>query len=208
MKERIEQLGRVWIEFNYRKIIPIEHCNDQHLIEYILNPETIYDFLEIKFIDDIAGHGLFAKQDIAKDTVIGILTGHIITDATDREASHSGQTLKTEADYSIIDSHHGGNQTHYIQHLPSQTALEKYCGHLDNEEIATSNLLAFDVETMDGFVLTYFKTARQISAGEIMGCPYETATGEQTMDGLYFFTKQGSICDISQSIVQIYRRHF
>jgi hypothetical protein len=201
--------GRRWLDLDYLSINE-SITADSHLQEYLTNPFKILKSLEIRYMNDQVGYGLYASEDIPRNTIIGFVTGEIKKfkaedigfDSNDPTAHiKSGSvTYDSYGNVYIIDSSKQSNHTHYIQHLPSSETVKRL--PIDKNEkimLCTSNLSEHELKYNE-LDLTYFKTNRIIRANELIGCSYRTNGNEAGMKSYCFFKKNGEIVDQSTLI--------
>jgi hypothetical protein len=196
--------GREWLDLDYSFIDPKE-C-DPFLFSFLKNPLAITRSLEIRYMGDKVGYGLFAAANIPKNTVIGFVSGEfkkwhsnevVFDPKNPTTLIESGQVSYDDyGNIYIIDSSRKSNHTHYVQHLPSKEMLSEL--NIINSNIATSNL-SEQLFPHDGFEYTYFCANRDIKHGEMIGCSYQINTEERDMDTYRFFSKKGKVIDYPSS---------
>jgi len=203
---RIHKLtGRKWFDFDYSKFDPPKPSDHPLLISYFADPSSILEKLEIRYMNDQVGHGLYATKEIPKDTVIGFVSGKLTKlSATEVDFDPKNPTTLIQSgtvsydDFGniyIVDSSKKSNHTHYIQHLPSDKMLLELDITEENREMISTGNLSEHTLNHKGFDLTYFCTDRDIKEGELIGCPYQVNTNEIKMHehDYCFFTKDGKI---------------
>ena len=200
--------GKEWFDLNYSLIG--ENVTNQFLISFFKDPLAIIRKLEIRYMDSKVGYGLYATEDIPKDTVIGFISGELKKfSAADVNFDPnipgaligSGSLSYDECgNINIIDSSKKSNHIHYVQHLPSEKMLTDLSIHFNKRKtIATSNL-SEHMLTFDGYDFTYFCASREIKKDEIIGCPYQTNSQENDMRKYYFFNHRGKIIHYSDLV--------
>lgn len=190
--------GRDWFDLDYSFIS--QEKSDPFLRKFLIDPLAITKSLEIRYMNDVVGYGLFAAENITKDTIIGFISGELkkihssevnfdIKNPT--ALIESGQvSYDDDGNIYIIDSSKKSNHTHYIQHLPSTNYLVAL--GIKSSIIATNNLSEYTLQ-YEGFDLTFFRANRDIEIGEIIGCPYQNNSDEMDMNRYSFFSKKGKM---------------
>ncbi len=197
--------GREWCDFDYSMFT--RDATNPYLISFLNNPLAILKKLEIRYMNATVGFGLYASENIPKDTVIGFISGELkklkaadinfdVNNPT--PLIKSGSVSYDDAgNINIIDSSFKSNHIHYVQHLPSEKMLsELNIPPEKKEDISVSNLSEY-MFTSDGYDFTYFYATRDIKKGEIIGCAYQDANKEKSMNNLCFFSKKGKIISYS-----------
>ena len=193
--------GRKWFDFDY-SLFNEELTDNLLLISYFEDPLSVLKKLEIRFMSDKVGYGLYAAEDISENTIIGFVSGELKKlKTTEVEFDSKNPTSLIESgtvsydDYGniyIIDSSKKSNHTHYVQHLPSYEMLLTLVSQEQTQMICTANLSEHSLKYGE-FDLTYFCTTRNIKKGEIIGCPYQVNEDEIKMNQYCFFTRKGEI---------------
>lgn len=183
--EEVEKkLGIIWTEKNL--------INEYHLDELksIFNqdetntdlPKIIKQLKEcqpklcIRFMNEKAGYGVFAHEDIPEDVFFTTYSGQLLPRSqfcTDeyirRDTSYCICAKQTTNDiYStqgFVDSIKYRNMGALVQHIP------KCSSDKDKHKHATENVTRVDI-LFEGFPVILFKTARAIKKGEILGWDY------------------------------------
>lgn len=168
---------------------------ENKISERLRNPIT--DRLEIRFINDTVGHGVFARENIQAGTIIGIYAGdtwprsckkyEVIYDGVkhycrlmwrggrdnDREYSYGNISAvddnKVPTELRIVNARYFGNITRFLQHFP--TIDEVPNALRGDSDLATANV-EFGATLFHGFRLYYLKTKRDINKGEPLGISY------------------------------------
>jgi hypothetical protein len=200
--------GREWCDLDYSWFMGI--ARNPAVISFLNDPLAILKKLEIRYMNAKVGYGLYASEDIPKDTVIGFISGELkkfkaaeinFDINNPRPLIKSGSvSYDNDGNIKIIDSSIKSNHIHYVQHLPSEKMLsELKIPPEKREAIYVSNLTEY-MFTYDGYNFTYFYASRYIKKGEIIGCAYQNVDQEKPMTNFCFFGKRGEIINYSDIV--------
>jgi len=166
-------------------------------LEWSIDGCDVCDNLEICYMNNYCGWGLFAKEKISKGKLIGFFTGEIRLQQTNKIPASENVFFSISNDGMIIvDATQCGNVTRYLQHLPNRETLCQYEFRTTKEsEIATQNIHA-EIVTFGDVVTVRFCASEDIEPGHIIGCPYDLPEPDYFQNKkLNFFKKNGDVID-------------
>lgn len=158
VKEAEEKFGIKWLEENSINTV-------------------FYEKFLIKYMGKELGWGLFAKKQIHKDEIIGILTGEIYFQDRNKKIT-STHILLSDApnnQFQVVDAETCGNFTRFIQHLPTQAILDKieFKQPEIKSDVAICNVRHEIIQLNNSIVTEKYIASKTIYAGEIIGSNYD-----------------------------------
>lgn len=190
-----------WLEWDYATTFSSIKFENTKVAGYLQSPLKILNCLTIKYMDIRCGSGMFTRQKIYEDDVVGIFTGKHFkckTKKYDKMNLHSAFAYSISDDETMVtDGSLNGNVTRFVQDLPTKEELNDY--QFDDsvkiQNIATENLAA-EIFPFNDLQILYFFASRNINIGEIMGCAYgkEWWNNHPKITRLFFF-KNGDVIE-------------
>ena len=153
------------------------------------------DYLEVRWVNKEVGYATFARCDISKDTIVGVLSGELHFHEKNRKVSDYGAGI---GEYSSgvlsLDCENCGDVNRFTTHLPSEE------DKLHAPEVLTANI-GYQPLIVDGVPLILHRAKRNIRAGELIGEDY----GSDFWDGRYIKPYLFVRSSHQSSLVHLYR---
>lgn len=148
-------------------------------LEWNSGHNTILDKLEVRYMGDKLGWGLFSHKLIEEGETLGVFTGEIRFQ--DRDApvcsEHVFLSDAPHHQFQVIDATKTGNITRFMQHLPTEEMLEDIVIAPQSKtilsDIATANIKKMVVPIGNGNFSEQYVTTQAIQPGQLIGCCYD-----------------------------------
>lgn len=160
--------------------------------------------LAICYMNEKVGCGVFALEDIPKNTTIGMYAGSMLPLDESLFNGYALRLPKSPGFNGAINAAEIRNIAAFFQHLPMaeknddprSIALADYhfASSVDKDDIATENLDLF-VADYKGYPVVLFKTARDIKRGEQLGWNYGRGYWLAADEAPLLYDKMGNMLD-------------
>lgn len=183
--------------------LSVEQAEKKFGIIWTEFPETAiennYDKLQVRYMGEMLGWGLFALEDFSEGERIGVFSGDVSFQPRSQKitSSHIFLSDAPENQFQIVDASNAGNLTRFIQHLPTAAVLDKitFNDPQTKEKVATCNIKHNLIQLSENIKTEEYVAQRAIKAGEILGSSYHEIAWLEKMPLL--IEKNGTIIESS-----------
>lgn len=102
----------------------IENMSSKNYIASSIDKPELFSVKPVRILKDFQGFGVYARQRIPSNTIIGEYTGEVYTRDEFLKLSNQDSSYAMQLGQYIIDAKHKGNFTRYINFSDSQANIE------------------------------------------------------------------------------------